>query len=87
MDLSQIANHSIGELDRAISSHHFHLKYLLAGTGLRNALEASGRLTSLIIDGVADQRAWLLDQEIVVLENTYRDDPYWFHLQSEPIVY
>ena len=77
---------AIEELDHAITSHSFRPQYLLAGVGLRAALEAVGRLTSMTIMGIWEHRAWLLDQAIVVLEHTTHEDEYWFQLQTKPII-
>lgn len=77
------ALHAIEKLDKAISSHAFRPQYLLVEVGLRSALEEAGRLKLLIMEGHI--RAWVLDQDITVLEDPNNNDEYWFHLQDQPI--
>jgi hypothetical protein len=75
---------AIKKLDGAISSHPFQPEYILVGTGLMAALEGAGRLSTLKIRGESENNVWLLNEEIVVLENTDQKDEYGFHLQPEP---
>jgi hypothetical protein len=76
----------IEELDQSISSHSFRPQYVLAGIGLRAALEKGGRLISIKIMGIWEHNAWLPDQAIVLLEHQRATDQYWFHLQQKPII-
>lgn len=75
---------AIKKLDDAISSLGFRPQYLLAKLDLINALIEAGRLAP--IEDMVDLQYWLLDGDILVLEDEYEVYKYAFQLQTDTIV-
>jgi hypothetical protein len=76
---------AIKKLDEAISSHVFRPQYLLDRLDLISALEEAGRLTPCADDAI-ELQYWLLDGNIMVLEDEFEVHKYGFQLQTNVVV-